>query len=101
MIASLLGHRRDRLVRDVPRKVAAARRLTRDQHESIVDEAIGYVVMTFSKPLRTTDDLERVLWKAINVRVRQTGDGRHELVRSGWDRVILDRRRQRCRSNGG
>jgi hypothetical protein len=89
-IASLLGHRRDRLVRDVPRKVAAARGLTRDQHESIVDEAISFVVMSFSKPLPTTDDLERVIWKAIRIRVAQTSDGRHEVVRSGWERVELE-----------
>jgi hypothetical protein len=89
-IARSLVSRRDRLVVAVPRRVALARRLTRDQHEWIVDDAIDFLVTQFPKPLPGPDDVERAFWKAVNIRVRQVYDGRHETVRAGWKRVRVE-----------
>jgi DNA-directed RNA polymerase specialized sigma24 family protein len=89
-IADILMPRRDRLVNQVPRELAAARGLSRDQWEVAVDEAIDFLVTEFDKPLRDPESVEAVFWKAVSNRIKRLRAGRGATVRAGWRRVGLE-----------
>ena len=89
-IARALVPRRDHLVNRLPRELGAARGLTRDQPELVVDEAIDYMVTEYSKPITDEVTLERAFWAAASFRVRRVHERRGETVRAGWRRVGLD-----------
>src|SRR5690349_9322005 len=50
-VAGELVPRREELVEQLPRELARARGLTRDQRELVVDEAIDYLVTEYAKPI--------------------------------------------------
>lgn len=89
-IAHGLVPRRDHLVDQVPRELAAARGLSRDQWEIAVDEAIDYLVTEFEKPLYDSESLERLFWKVVSLRIKRVHEGRGATVRAGWKRVDLN-----------
>ena len=89
-IARALVPRRDYLVNRLPRELAAARGLTRDQHELVVDEAIDFLVTEYANPIADEATLERAFWAAAALRVRRVHEGRGEIVRAGWRRVDVD-----------
>jgi hypothetical protein len=89
-IASVLGPRRDELVERLPRELASARGLTRDQHESVIDEAIDYMVTEYAKPIADQHALDRAFWATAAFRVRRVHEGRSDTVRAGWGRVDID-----------
>ena len=89
-IAAALVPRRDRLVDQLPRELAAARGLTRDQHELVVDEAIDYMVTEYAKPIVDQEFLERAFWATVSFRVKRVHEGRGATVRAGWQRVDVD-----------
>lgn len=89
-IANELVPRRDHLVDQVPRELAAARGLSRDQWEIAVDEAIDYLVTEFDKPLYDSENLERLFWKVVSLRIKRVHEGRGATVRAGWRRVDVD-----------
>jgi hypothetical protein len=86
-ISLYLGRRRDELVAQIPRRIAAARHLTPDEHELVVDESIDYVITEQPKPLPGLEDVERMFWRAANHRVRRTCEGRYSMVRGGFQQV--------------
>src|SRR5688500_5252559 len=69
-IANSLIGRRDRLLRQLPRQIKLARRLTLDQHELVVDEATDFLVTQNKGVVADEDALERAFWKAADLRVR-------------------------------
>jgi hypothetical protein len=89
-VASLLVSRRDQLVDQLPRELAAARGLSRDQRELVVDEAIDYLVTEYSKPIVDREHLERAFWATAALRVKRVHEGRGATVRAGWQRVDLE-----------
>ena len=89
-IAMALVPRRDRLVDQLPRELAAARGLSRDQRELVVDEAIDYMVTEYAKPITDRDVLERAFWATASFRVKRVHEGRGATVRAGWHRVDVD-----------
>jgi hypothetical protein len=88
-VADALVPMRDHLVERLPREIAAARGLTRDQRELIVDEAIDYMVTQYTKPIMDRLTLDRAFWSAASFRVRRAHEGRGATVRAGWQRVDL------------
>ena len=89
-IAEALVPRRDRLVDQLPRELAAARGLTRDQRELVIDEAIDYLVTEYAKPITDRELLERAFWATASFRVKRAHEGRGATVRAGWHRVDVD-----------
>ena len=89
-IATALVPRRDRLVEQLPRELAAARGLTRDQREMVIDEAIDYMVTEYAKPVTDAEVLERAFWATASFRVKRVHEGRGATVRAGWHRVDVD-----------
>jgi hypothetical protein len=89
-IAAVLGPRRDELVDRLPRELAAARGLSRDQHETVIDEAIDFMVTEYDKPIRDRLALDRAFWATVAFRVRRMHEGRSATVRAGWGRVDID-----------
>jgi hypothetical protein len=89
-IAEWLVSRRDRLVEQLPRELSAARGLTRDQRELVVDEAIDYLVTEYAKPIAEVEALRRAFWAAASYRVKRVHEGRSATVRAGWQRVDVD-----------
>jgi hypothetical protein len=89
-IAESLVARRDRLVEQLPRELAAARSLSRDQRELVVDEAIDYMVTEYAKPISDEQILERAFWATASFRVKRVHEGRGATVRAGWHRVDVD-----------
>src|SRR4051794_35047847 len=86
-VAQTLVPLRDGLVDRLPREIAAARGLTRDQRELVIDEAIDYVVTEYGKPIPDRFALDRAFWAAASYRVRRVHEGRGATVRAGWQRV--------------
>lgn len=86
-VAQALVGQRDRLVDRLPREIAGARGLTRDQCELVIDEAIDYVVTEYDKPIPDRRSLDRAFWAAASFRVRRVHEGRGATVRAGWRRV--------------
>ena len=66
---------------DCLREIAAARDLTRDQRELVVDDAIDYMVTQYAKPLIAHDQLDRAFWASASFRVKRTHEGRAATVR--------------------
>src|SRR4051812_45493941 len=89
-VASQLVTRRDQLVEQLPRELAAARGLSRDQRELVVDEAIDYMVTEYAKPIADREGLERAFWATAAFRVKRVHEGRGATVRGRWQRVALD-----------
>ncbi|HEX8104570.1 MAG TPA: hypothetical protein VF533_18280 [Solirubrobacteraceae bacterium] len=88
-IARILMPRRDRLVDDLPRRNRGANGLTRDQLESVVDEAITFVATEYARPLADAEEVERAFWATAAHRIRRVHEGRGETVRAGWRRVDI------------
>jgi hypothetical protein len=86
-IAETLVPARDLLVNRLPGELAAARGLSRDQCELIVDEAIDYMVTEYDKPIADRLALDRAFWATASFRVRRVHEGRGATVRAGWQRV--------------
>jgi hypothetical protein len=89
-IASALAPRRDHLVEQLPRELAAARGLSRDQCELVIDEAIDYMVTEYAKPITDRHALERAFWATASFRVKRIHEGRGATVRAGWQRVDIE-----------
>lgn len=90
-IASSLLTRRDALVRQLPRQIKLARLLTADQQDTVIDEAVDYLVTeNHGGEIADLEALERAFWKVAFLRVRHAYDGRHNLVRAGWKRVPVE-----------
>lgn len=89
-VAGALVPARDALVERLPRELAAARDLTPDQCELVIDEAIDYMVTEYAKPILDELALERAFWAAASFRVRRVHEGRGATVRAGWKRVDFD-----------
>src|SRR5215210_6202526 len=81
---------RDQLVARLPRELAAARDLSFDQRELVIDDAIDYMVTQHAKPIATREELERAFWASASYRVKRTHEGRGATVRAGWHRVDLE-----------
>jgi hypothetical protein len=88
-VAALLVPARDALVERLPRELAA-RDLTPDQCELVIDEAIDYMVTEYSKPILDQLSLERAFWAAASYRVRRAHEGRGATIRAGYQRVDFD-----------
>jgi hypothetical protein len=89
-LASTLVPRRDRLVAQLPREIAAARDLSRDECELVVDESLDFVVTEYARPITDTATLARTFWWAASLRVKRVHEGRSAMVRGGWRRVGVD-----------
>jgi hypothetical protein len=89
-IAAVLGPRRDQLVDRLPVELAAARGLTHDEHETVIDEAIDFMVTQYDKPILDRESLDRAFWATAAFRVKRVHDGRSATVRAGWGRVDID-----------
>jgi hypothetical protein len=89
-VAETLVPLRDHLVERLPAEIAAARGLTRDQRELIIDEAIDFMVTEYARPIPDRFSLDRAFWAAASFRVRRTHEGRGATVRAGWRRVDVD-----------
>ena len=89
-VAAVLVPRRDRLVEQLPRELAAARGLSRDQCELVIDEAIDFMVTEYAKPITDREFLERAFWATASFRVKRVHEGRGATVRAGWQRVDVD-----------
>jgi hypothetical protein len=89
-LAWTLVPRRDQLVVQLPREIAAARDLSRDQCELVVDESLDFIVTEYARPITDADALERAFWSAASFRVKRAHDGRSATIRAGWRRVELD-----------
>jgi hypothetical protein len=88
-VANALVPLRDRLVDRLQGEIAAARGLTRDQCEFVIDEAIDFMVTEYDKPIPDRFSLDRVFWKAASLRVRRVHEQRGATIRAGWQRVEL------------
>jgi hypothetical protein len=89
-LASALVPRRDRLITQLPREIAAARDLSRDECELVVDESLDFIVTEYTRPITDTAALERAFWSAASIRVKRAHEGRSATVRGGWRRVGVD-----------
>jgi hypothetical protein len=89
-VASVLGPRRDELVERLPRELASARGLSRDEHETVIDEAIDFMVTEYDKPIADRHTLDRAFWATAAFRVRRVHEGRSNTVRAGWGRIDID-----------
>ncbi len=75
----------DRLTRKLPR----SDRLGPDVREWIVDDAIEFAAMHYTRrPIHSRKELERVFWDAADRRVKRAGDGRYEIVRGKDNRRV-------------
>jgi hypothetical protein len=81
---------RDRLVDRLPREIAAARDLSFDQRELVIDDAIDYMVTEYAKPLTCHEELDRAFWASASFRVKRMHEGRGATIRAGYQRVDLD-----------
>jgi hypothetical protein len=86
-VADTLVPLRDHLVAQLPREIAGARSLTRDQCEIVIDEAIDYMVTEYAKPIPDRLSLDRAFWATASFRVKRAHEGRGATVRAGWQRV--------------
>ena len=89
-IAQELVPLRDRLVERLSHEIAAARDLTLDQRELVIDDAIDFLVTQYVKPVRTREELDRAFWAAASYRVKRAFEGRSATVRGGYRRVDLE-----------
>jgi hypothetical protein len=89
-IAAALGPQRDALVEQLPLELAAARGLSRDEHEIVIDEAIDFMVTAYTKPILDRQALDRAFWATAAFRVKRVHEGRAATVRAGWGRVDID-----------
>jgi hypothetical protein len=89
-IAQELVPVRDQLVQRLPREIAAARDLTLDQRELVIDDAIDFMVTEYAKPVTVSDELERAFWAAASFRVKRAIEGRGATVRGGFRRASID-----------
>jgi hypothetical protein len=89
-IAAVLGPQRDALVEQLPIELAAARGLTRDERETVIDEAIDFMVTEYGKPILDRQALDRAFWATAAFRVKRVHEGRAATVRAGWGRVDID-----------
>ena len=90
--------------RRLPLEIAAARGLTDDQRELVVDDAIDYMVTEYAKPILAQFELDRAFWAAASFRVKRAHERRGATVRGTSARVgmeVLDRSQRRGRSRGG
>lgn len=83
---ALLPQRAD-LLRRLPLVATAARGLSDDERELVVDEALTYVVMEYSQEIGSAEEAEEVFWTAARLRVARTIEGRGALVRGRFRRA--------------
>src|SRR3954452_24523372 len=90
-IAVALLSRRDALLRQLPRQIRAARSLTADQQEWVIDDAVDHLV-TGNEDGVISDvvSLEKAFWTSAKNRVKHCLDGRHNTVRARWKRVSVE-----------
>jgi hypothetical protein len=89
-IAEILVTRRQQLIRQMPQQIRISRGLTNDQREWVVDRATDFLVTQNQGVIADVDALERAFWKAADIRVHRTFEGRYETVRGRFRRVELD-----------
>ena len=80
---------RDQLVGRLGQEIAAARDLTLDQRELVIDDAIDFMVTEYAKPVETYEALDRAFWAAASFRVKRAFEGRSATVRGGYRRVDI------------
>jgi hypothetical protein len=85
--ARALIERRGALLERLPGEIRAARALTADVRELIIDEAITFAALEYEPTVSRVEELERVVWDACAKRVRRAREGRYSLVRAGWARA--------------
>lgn len=85
--AEALVPQRERLLDELLAVVPAARRLTDDERELVIDDALSYVVMEYTEPIASPQAAERVFWTAAALRVSRVLDGRHATVRGQFQRA--------------
>lgn len=81
---------RDRLVDRLPREIAAARDLSRDQRELVIDDAIDFMVTQYAKPVTCHEELDRAFWASASYRVKRAHELRGATIRAGYQRVDVD-----------
>ena len=89
-IARELVPLRDQLVARLGQEIAAARDLTLDQRELVIDDAIDFMVTEYAKPVETYEALDRAFWAAASFRVKRAFEGRSATVRGGYRRVDIE-----------
>ena len=89
-IAESLVRERDVLVERLPRELAAARGMSRDQCEWVIDEAIDFMVTEYARPIVDQHGLDRAFWASAAYRVKRVHEGRSATIRAGWKRVDVD-----------
>lgn len=84
-----LAPRRAYLLDRLTRKLPESDRLGPDVREWIVDDAIEFAAMHYTRrPIHSRKELERVFWDAADKRVQRAGDGRYEIVRGKDNRRV-------------
>src|SRR5215212_11915737 len=89
-IAESLVRERDVLVERLPRELGAARGMSRDQCEWVIDEAIDFMVTEYARSIVDQHRLDRAFWAAASYRVKRVHEGRSATIRAGWKRVDVD-----------
>ncbi len=89
-IAQELVPIRDQLIRTLPREIAAARDLTLDQRELVIDDAIDFMVTQYAKPVTAREELDRAFWASASFRVKRAHEGRSATVRGGFRRAAIE-----------
>lgn len=86
--AEALLPRRDELVDRLPGVITRAHALTIDERELVVDDALEHVVLGYSSPIASVEEIERVFWTACKHRVaRLLHQRRGATVRGRFQRV--------------
>jgi hypothetical protein len=81
---------RDHLLVRLTGEIAAARDLSRDQRELVIDDAIDFLVTQYAKLLTSHEELDRAFWAAASFRVKRMHEGRGATVRAGFERVGIE-----------
>src|SRR3954466_716757 len=89
-VAEELVPHRDRLVERLPREIAAARDLSYDQRELVIDDALDFMVTQYAKPLTSHEELDRAFWASASFRVKRMHEGRGATIRAGYQRVDVE-----------
>jgi hypothetical protein len=79
--------RRDEFVRMLPKRLRAARGLSLDVHEQIIDDAITFAAVENQVEIHHAEDLLKLFWDAVEKRVKRAREGRYALVRARYERV--------------
>lgn len=89
--ARALITRRQALLNRLPGEIRAARDLTPDLRELILDEAITFTALEYDAPVTSSEQLERTVWDACAKRIRRARYQRaYDTVRAGFQRAEPD-----------